>query len=49
MNIFLDFEDAIQYYCAKSIYADYIITRNTKDFTHSKITVITSDKWLLEQ
>ena len=43
---FLDFEDAIQYYCAKQIYSDYIITRNIKDFLHSKITVINSDDWL---
>ena len=43
---FLDFEDAIQYYCAKQIHSDYIITRNIKDFLHSKITVINSDDWL---
>lgn len=27
-----DFEDALQYYSAKSVLADYIVTRNTKDF-----------------
>jgi len=45
---FLDFEDAIQYYCAKQVSSDYIITRNIKDFVHSKIKVINSDNWLLE-
>lgn len=36
-----DFEDALQYYSAKSVKADYIITRNTKDFTYSDIKVLT--------
>ena len=42
---FSDFEDAIQYYCAKKIFAHYIITRNTKDFIHSKISVLTPNEW----
>ena len=46
---FLDFEDAIQYYCAKQAYSDYIITRNIKDFIHSKIKIMTSEQWLSEQ
>lgn len=36
-----DFEDALQYYSAKSVKADYIITRNTNDFTYSDIKVLT--------
>ena len=32
-----DFEDAIQYYSAKSIGADCIVTRNIKDFQFSEI------------
>ena len=36
-----DFEDALQYYSAKSVKADYIITRNTKDFSYSDIKVLT--------
>lgn len=28
-----DFEDALQFFSAKGIHADYIITRNKKDFT----------------
>ena len=38
---FKDFEDAVQYFCAKKIDADLIITSNKKDFTHSEIKVLT--------
>ena len=41
-----DFEDAIQYACAESIGADYIITSNTKDFGNSGIRAITPDEFL---
>ena len=41
-----DFEDAIQYACAETIGADYIITRNTKDFDNSDIKAITPDEFL---
>lgn len=37
---FRDFEDAIQSACAYRIKANYIITRNIKDFSESKITAI---------
>lgn len=36
---FTDFEDAVQYHTAKSYDIDILITRNTKDFTHSTIPV----------
>ena len=42
-----DFEDAIQSDCAKSIGADYIVTRNTVDFKNSKIKAITPSEFLL--
>ena len=35
-----DFEDALQYYSAKSIGADFIVTRNVKDFPFSDIDVV---------
>ncbi len=39
---FKDFEDAIQYYCALSIpKIDFIVTRNTKDFKKSALSVLT--------
>ena len=38
---FKDFEDGVQYFCAKRVDADLIITSNKKDFAHSKIKVLT--------
>ena len=37
---FKDFEDGVQYFCAKEIEADLIITNNKKDFTFSEIEVL---------
>lgn len=37
---FKDFEDALQSACASRIKADYIITRNIRDFINSKVTAI---------
>jgi len=39
---FKDFEDGVQYYSAKSINADLIITDNKKDFIYSDIDVMDS-------
>ncbi len=36
---FTDFEDALQYYSAKTVNADCIVTRNKKDFVTSEIPV----------
>ena len=36
-----DFEDAIQYFSAKKINANYIVTNNGKDFDFSKISIVT--------
>lgn len=38
---FHDFEDCLQEKCALQVDADYIVTRNIKDFTASKIKAIT--------
>lgn len=38
---FKDFEDAIQYYAAKPMSCDYIITRNVKDYKMSSIKATT--------
>jgi predicted nucleic acid-binding protein len=43
---FDDFEDCIQAECAKSIQADYIVTRNIKDFSHSPIPAVMPDQFL---
>lgn len=37
---FSDFEDCLQDECAKQIHADYIVTRNTTDFSVSDIPAI---------
>ena len=37
---FMDYEDAIQSACATRIKANYIVTRNIKDFSESKVTAI---------
>ena len=37
---FNDFEDALQSACASRIKADYIVTRNIRDFKNSKVTAI---------
>ena len=41
-----DFEDAIQSATAKRIRADYIITRNMKDFKNSEIMALTATEFL---
>lgn len=41
-----DFEDAVQYYAAKSAGADAIITRNIKDYKESTIPVLTAEQFL---
>ena len=41
-----DFEDAVQSATAESVHADYIITRNLKDFTQSKVLAFTPSELL---
>ena len=43
---FSDFEDCLQEECAVAISADYIVTRNTKDFTSSRVPAILPDEFL---
>lgn len=43
---FDDYEDCLQYECAKACHADYIITRNIKDFSGSEIPCITAEQLL---
>jgi predicted nucleic acid-binding protein len=45
-NTFTDFEDCVQMRCAISVNADFIITRNTKDFTNSRIKAVTPAEFL---
>lgn len=41
-----DFEDAVQSAAAERIHADYIITRNVRDFSESKVMVFTPSELL---
>ena len=41
-----DFEDALQSVTAERMHADYIITRNIRDFEDSKIPALSPDEWL---
>ena len=41
-----DFEDALFAQCAKRVRADYIVTRNTKDFVDSPVLSIEPDDFL---
>ncbi|MCQ2240303.1 PIN domain-containing protein [Treponema sp.] len=43
---FKDFEDSLQDECAYAINADYIITRNTKDFEGSMVKALTPEEFL---
>jgi predicted nucleic acid-binding protein len=43
---YTDFEDALQYQCAKKLKAQYIITRNEKDFKDTEINVISPDRFI---
>lgn len=43
---FSDFEDCLQDECAKQIHADYIVTRNTNDFSTSDIPAVIPDDLL---
>ena len=44
-----DFEDAVQAITAERIKADYIITRNVRDFVSSKIPAFTPSEYLLRR
>lgn len=43
---FKDFEDCLQDECASEVNASYIVTRNIKDFTYSKVSAITPEQFL---
>lgn len=46
MAEFKDFEDCLQDKCGKSVSADYIITRNTTDFSKSDVKAILPEELL---
>lgn len=46
MREFKDFEDCLQDRCAENVGADYIITRNVKDFEGSAVPAVTPEAFL---
>ena len=44
-----DFEDAVQAVTAKRIHADYIITRNVKDYNRNEVVAFTPAEFLARQ
>lgn len=46
---FKDFEDGLQYYSAMENNMDAIITRNNKDFKHSKIPVLSAKEYIAKR
>lgn len=45
-QLFTDIEDCLQAECAKAFSADYIVTRNIRDFQNSPIPAILPDEFL---
>lgn len=45
---FHDFEDCLQEECAVAVSADYITTRNIKDFSISRVPAISPDEFILK-
>jgi len=43
-----DFEDSVQYVAGQNILADFIITRNPKDFSGSAIEVLSPEEFLVK-
>lgn len=43
---FSDYEDALQAVCAQRIRADFIVTRNVKDFKNSPVPAVTPPEFL---
>jgi predicted nucleic acid-binding protein len=41
-----DFEDAVQYYSAGRAHADYLITRNPRDFPADDLPIVSPDEFL---
>ena len=41
-----DYEDALQYACAETVGADYIVTRNIKDYEKAEIRAISPEELL---
>ena len=45
-TVISDYEDALQYACAETVGADYIVTRNIKDYEKAEIRAISPEELL---
>ncbi len=45
---FSDFEDALVSVCAKRVKADFIVTRNVKDFSNASVKPVTPEELLIQ-
>lgn len=45
-TVISDYEDALQYACAETVGADYIVTRNIKDYGKAEIRAISPEELL---
>ncbi len=45
-STFKDFEDAVQYYSALHVRADYLITRNKADYRADRLPIMTPEEFL---
>jgi len=41
-----DFEDSVQFIVGEGLSVDYIVTRNTKDFSFSSIETVTPEQFI---
>ena len=41
-----DFEDSVQFTVGEGLSADYIVTRNTQDFSSSQIPAVTPEQFM---
>ena len=41
-----DFEDSVQFIVGESLSVDYIVTRNTQDFSYSSIPILTPEQFI---
>ncbi len=48
-DAFSDFEDGLQYYSALENNVDLILTRNKKDFKHSKLPILSAKEYLASE
>ena len=44
---FFDFEDSVQHFCAKRRRCDFLVTRNSKDYSFSEVQIVEPKEFVL--